>query len=368
MSARPSLTAYLVRDSLVRWRGRTSVPLARLAAAGSLSTAALLVLASFALGAATLQSRLAQFGLDALVMRSPLSHASDPAPAFPTLTQFGRVLTLKLPYAAVDLDAGGRAALALAEESTLQELAAANVAVDRLPVLLSNRLPAGLPVRASLGPWWVDATTAANPPALQPLALGDVLVARAGSFPAQAALPGTALTLFVRHPSAPPLERIAAALETVIRANPAGRESAPSLQTALPLLRELTALRAAWLRYAALLGAVLAATIAVVFGSGAILEFEATAYTTALLRSFGVSRLTLWLQRYAEAALLANAGGLLGLVGATAAARLALPQFAAHLTASPVVVPVLLALNAGALAAALPVAAALRRPVGMVLP
>ena len=57
MSTSPSLLGYLLRDTLVRWRGRVSAPLARLAAAGSLATAALLVLASFALGAATLALR-----------------------------------------------------------------------------------------------------------------------------------------------------------------------------------------------------------------------------------------------------------------------------------------------------------------------
>ena len=36
MSTSPSLLGYLLRDTLVRWRGRVSAPLARLAAAGSL--------------------------------------------------------------------------------------------------------------------------------------------------------------------------------------------------------------------------------------------------------------------------------------------------------------------------------------------
>lgn len=367
MSKRPSLFRYLVRDSLMRWRGRISVPLARLAAAGSLSTAALLVLASFALGAATLQTRIAQFGLDSLVLRTPLRRVSDPAPAFPTLADHGRMLTLKLPYATAELDTGGHAALAVAEEDPLRELGAMEVRTDRLPVLITASLPPGMPLRASLGPWWIEARTAAPPATLRPLTLNEVLVARPGDFPMQAMLPGTALTLFVRSPAAPPLEKIAAALETVIAANAAGREAAPVIQSALPLLREMTALQATWLGYATLLAAVLAATIAVMFGSGAILEYEATAYTTALLRSFGVSRFTLWLQRYAEAALLANAGGTLALAAGTAAARLALPQLESHVLAFPVLLPVLAALNAGALAAALPVAAALRRPVGMIL-
>ncbi len=367
MSTSPSLLGYLLRDTLVRWRGRVSAPLARLAAAGSLATAALLVLASFALGAATLEERIAQFGLDALVVRTPLRRATDPAPSFPALADHGRVLTLKVPYATVELDTGGRAALAFAADDDGRDLAALGVGADRLPVLLSSSLPPGMPVRAGLGPWWVAAPAAALPPALRPLGLDEVLVARPGDFPLQAELPGTAVTLFARDPAAPSLAELAAALDTVIRANPSGRDAAPVVQSAVPLLRELTALRASWLGYGALLATVLAATIAVVFGSGAVLEYEAAAYTTALLRSFGVGRATLWLQRYAEAAFLANAGGLLALAAAGVAARVALPQLAAHVPAAAVWLPVFAALNAGALAAAVPVAVALRRPVGMVL-
>jgi hypothetical protein len=367
MSARPSLLRYLVRDSAMRWGGRASVPLARLAVSASLSTAAVLVLASFALGSATLKNRIAQFGLDALVVRSPLRHVSDPAPAFPALADYGRLLTLKLPYGMVELDRGSQAALAIADDTTLRALAAMEVTADRLPVLITASLPPHMPVRASAGPWWVEARTTASPATLRPLGLNEVLVVRPGDFPLQAAAPGAALILFVRSASAPALEKIAAAVETVIAANPTARDAAPTVQSAVPLLRELAALQASWLGYAALLAAVLAVTIAIVFGSGAILEYEATVYTTALLRSFGVARFTLWLQRYIEAALLANLGGGLALAAALVAARLMLPALAPQVLAPPVLAPVFLALNAGAFLSSLPVAIALRRPVGLVL-
>lgn len=367
MNARGSVAGYLWRDSLLRWRGRLSVPAARLTTAASLATAALLVLASFALGAATLEARIARFGLDALVLRAPLRRASDPAPAYPALGEHGRVLTLKVPYASASLDVGGRAGLAIADDATLAALAALGADAARLPVLLSDTLPPQLPVRASLGPWGVSAVTIPVTPALRPLGLDQLLIVRPSDFPVQAALPGVAWTLFVRDPGALPLERIAAAVETVVAANPTDRAAVPTVQSSLPLLRELGALQATWLRYAALLAGVLAGTIAAVFGSGAILEFEATAYTTALLRSFGVSRATLWLQRYLESALLANVGGAVALALAAGAAHAALPQFSAHLLAGTVTLPVALALNAGALVATLPVALALRRPVGLVL-
>jgi len=120
---RPSLVVYLIRDSLQRWGGRGSVPFARLIVAVGLSSAALLVLASFALGMATLENRIAQFGLDSLVIRTPLRRATDPAPRTVQLSHYGRLLALTLPYASVTLDTGRQVPLALASDSTLREFA-----------------------------------------------------------------------------------------------------------------------------------------------------------------------------------------------------------------------------------------------------
>lgn len=367
MRTRPSLFVYLVRDSLQRWGGRGSVPFARLIVAVGLSSAALLVLASFALGMATLQNRIAQFGLDSLVVRTPLRRATDPAPRFVRLASYGRLLTLTLPYANVTLDAGRQAPLALGGDGTMLELANLGISGDRLPLLITSTLPSGIPVRASLGPWSQEAQTAQPSGALRPLGVNELLIARIGDFPLQAMLPGTAVTLFVRDASAPPLEEISAALTTMFANDPPARAGASVVESALPLLREMATLETTWRGYAALLASILAATIAVVFGSGAILEFEATAYTTALLRSFGVASVRIWIQRYFEAAFLANVGGTLGLFVAILTARAALPQLEPHLAVRTVFLPVMVALNAGALVAAMPVALALRRPVGVVL-
>ena len=367
MTSTPSLFIYLVRDSVRRWSGRGSVPTARLVVAAGLSSAALLVLASFALGISTLETRVAQFGLDSLVVRTPMRRALDPAPSFSELSEHGRVLTLTLPYASVGLETGRQAPLALATDATLVELARLGVRVDRLPLLVTSALPEGMPVRASLGPWSLEAQTTASPDALRPLGLNELLIARAGDFPMQSMLPGTAVTLFVRAATAPSLDQISAALAQTFANNPPVRAGAPSVESALPLLREMAALQSTWRGYAALLASILAAIVAVVFGSGAILELEATAYTTALLRSFGVASFKIWIQRYVEAAILANAGLGLGLLVAIITARAALPPLEPHLIAGTVTLPVVVGLNLGAIVAALPVALALRKPVGIVL-
>ncbi|MDB6128136.1 MAG: hypothetical protein JWM35_2032 [Verrucomicrobia bacterium] len=367
MSSTPSLFVYLVRDSVRRWGGRGSVPTARLVVAAGLSSAAVLVLASFALGISALEARVAQFGLDSLVVRTPLRRALDPAPIFSELSEHGRVLTLTLPYANVGLETGRQVPLALATDDSLIELARLGMRVNELPLLVTSALPPGMPVRASLGPWSLEAKTTAPADALRPLGLNDLLIARAGDFPMQSMLPGTAVTLFIRAAAAPTLDRISSALGLMFANNPPVRAGAPSVESALPLLREMAALQTTWRGYAALLATILATIVAVVFGSGAILEFEATAYTTALLRSFGVASVRIWIQRYVEAAILANAGFGLGLLVAIVTARAALPQLEPHLVANAVILPVLAGLNLGAIVAALPVALALRRPVGIVL-
>jgi hypothetical protein len=309
----------------------------------------------------------AGFGLDAIVLRTPLRRAADPHPADPGLAAHGTALTLVLPYAAATLGPGQSVPLALAGEATLRELAAFGVAASRLPLLLTTTGAAGFPVRASLGPWSFAAQSTSMPSALQPLGLPEVLLVQPGQFPLQAMLPGTSVTLFRRAPDAPSLEALTAALETVQANAPVTGAGAGSVQTALPLLRELEALQTTWRGYGWALAVVLTVTVALVFGSAAILEYESTAFTTALLRSFGVGPGPIWCQRYLEAAFLANAGGAVALAAGAAVAKAVLPQFLPFLATLPVLAPVALALNLGALLAALPVAVALKRPVGLVL-
>ncbi|MFI5357826.1 MAG: hypothetical protein ACHQ4G_10865 [Opitutales bacterium] len=367
MSQRPSLAAYLFRDSLLRWAGVASSPVSRLLVAACLSTAAILILASLSLGLATLRERIQQFGLDSLILRTPLNRASDSLPGIHQLAAYGKVFDLRMGYASAELNLGGRTNVAFATDDTLRELVALGVPADRIPLVLTQALPPGIPVRASLGPWSVEAQTVAFPLALNPAGLDTLLIARPGDFPMVAQAAGQAFTLLVRSPDAPPLAAIVGALDAVIAANPPDRPGTPLVQSALPLLQEMNALQASWRRYAGIIGLVIATTIAAAFGTTAILEYQATAYTTALLRSFGASRAAIWLQRYAEAAFLANGGGAVALAAAVLVSRLALPQLADHLCTWPTLFPLLLALNLGAVIAAIPVSLAMRRPVGLIL-
>jgi hypothetical protein len=367
MNASPHLVSYLARETLQRWLGRVSVPMARVLVAIGLSTTGLLVLASFALGRKTLEERVEQFGLDVIVVRRPLRHANEPVANLGVDSRVGRTLTLVLPFAAASLDSGKQVPLALARDETIRELGAWKVEADRLPVLLSSSWPSRIPVRATLGPWSVEAQTAAPPRAMRALGFSELLIVRPDQFPLQATLAGTAVTLIERASGAAPLEKIVDALQITLANNPVSTVGASVVESALPLLQELSRLKVIWTNYVLVLATMLALTIALVFGSAAILEYESTAYTTALLRSFGVGRGWIWVQRYAEAALLANIGGAVALAAAITVAREALPQCTPFLAAKPVILPVLLALNLGAWLAALPVAFALRRPVGLVL-
>lgn len=368
MSGHISLTSYLMRDSLMRWRGRLSSPFSRLSVAVCLSVAALLVLASLSMGINSLQKRIQQFGLNSLVVRSPMGHASDPVPAFHhALSNYGHLLNLRLAYAHAQVNLGDTATLAFSDVDTPRELADLGIEGDRLPILLTSRLPSGILVRANIGPWWVEAQTAAIPSSLNPTGLSDILIARESDFPMQSQNPGQALTLLTLAPAAPPMGNVVAALQEVTDANPSNSQSKPTIQSALPLLRSMDSLQMSWQRYMAMISSVLALTIATVFGASAILEYEITVYTSALLRSFGASRIAIWMQRYIEAALLANLGGLIALIASHGISRAALPQLTPHLWHLPTAAPLIIALNVGALLASLPVGIAMRRRVGLVL-
>lgn len=368
MSMTPGITRYLVRDSVLRWRGRASLPLSRLVIAWCLATTAILVLASFALATAELQQRITAFGLNTLAIRSPLEHATDPAPAFPELGRYGQSLTLHLTHTRLRLDSGGHATLALDSDRTLRELAALGVHTDAFPILLTNDLPAGMPVRAGIGPWWTEAITTPLPAGLRSVVPGSVLIASPAAFPVQARTPGQAATVLVRSQEAPSLDRLVTALQIMIAANPTEGRERPEVQSPLPLLREMERWQATSTRYTALLALVLAGAITLVFAAGAILEYESTEFTTALLRSLGVRRRILWLQRTLEALVLANLGGVAAGWTAGVIARAALPQLAAYTGFGAGAVPAWVALNLGAILATVPVATALRRPVGLILP
>lgn len=361
------LTAYLLRDSLLRWRGRPLSPISRLLVALCLSTATLLVLASFALGKTALEERILKFGLNTVVLRTQLPRAENPIPASHDISRYGETLNLKVTYSSAQISLGGNAIIGLAHDHTLRELADWGVDVDRLPLLLTSSLPAGIIVTTSNGPWQVEARTTAAPRELKSAGIADLLIARQHDFPMQAQTAGQAITILRVDPTLYSIDAIVHALQEVARADQPERHASRMVESALPLLHELREVQSSWARYASLLGVVLALTIAVVFGASAILEYEITAFTTALLRSFGASRIALWLQRCAESLILVNIGWAAALLCAHGIAQAVLPQLTTFLTDAHTLFPLIAALNGGALLAGIPIALAMRRQVGIIL-
>ncbi len=361
------LTAYLIRDSLLRWRGRPLSPLSRLLVALCLSTATLLILSSFALGKKTLEERIQKFGLNTVVLRTQLARSEAPIPASHDLSRYGKTLKLKLTYSSAQISLGGKAIIGFAHDHTLRELTNWGVKADRLPVLMTKRFPAGIIVTVSNGPWQVEAQTAVAPRELKSAGIEEMLIARQHDFPMQAQTAGQAITILRVDHTLHSIDSIVHALEEVAHADQPQGHNSRKVESALPLLHELRELQSSWARYASLLGIVLAFTIAVVFGASAILEYEITAFTTALLRSFGASRISLWLQRCAESLILVNLGWAVALLCAHTISQSVLPQLTAFLTDAHTLFPLIAALNGGALLAGIPIALAMRRQVGLIL-
>ena len=113
--------------------------------------------------------------------------------------------------------------------------------------------------------------------------------------------------------------------------------------------------------------------VVLAYGSIGMLEQEKTRYTQALLRSFGVSGAGIWSVSLIENLVLANTALASALWASRLAARILLTLAGSAPPASPAVDGAALlwlacAVNAGVVLSLAPLANALRRPVGAVLP
>lgn len=300
--------------------------------------------------------------METVILQTPVANARAPAPDYPELARDGRVISIFQSYVPLQTSYGFPAMLAFSRANTWRALAP-DIGQAADAILFTGRVPAGAPFEAWIGPYLVRGRTAPLPPALRALGAGDLVLASPELFPSEALAPVLAVTVFTRAPTAPPLAQMVRALETYSShqaSDPSGA-AGTSVRSSLPLARELGRLQTHLRRWAAGLGFILAAVVALVFGACGLLELTATAYQAALLRSFGAPALALLLQRAGEAAILANAAGAAAL---TTIRLVASPLGLATAVSAPVI---WVALNAGVLVSLFPVAWALRRPVGVIL-
>ncbi|MCW5548242.1 MAG: hypothetical protein KIT44_04690 [Opitutaceae bacterium] len=377
-----TLTAfYLSKDIWSRWCETPGALAARLLVAGLLAGLLLLTGALLRLGERNLEARLAGMGGRTLLLNEAVSAGTDQAPplgrTLAALAANAELVALRqLPVTA--RDGAGRDCLVLVYgEESLPALApwlAVQPGADGH--LFTAQLPAGLPVRLEVDGTDVAASTLPAPEWLLRFTGGRAALllpaARAGDWLELGHFETVQLTL--RETGGPEIRRLAAALRSLLFLD--GRSTA-QLQSPERLLDELDALQLlqARLRHGSGLAAGLLA--ALVFGSIAVLEYRQNRFTLALLRSLGAPAPLLLLRYAAEAALIAVAAVLLarGLAAGLHAPLFGQAGFPAALLDRTTLDPYAWAevwrsgrwLLLGGVLGVLPVAFALRQPVGRVL-
>lgn len=385
MNAAFALTGYLWTEVRTRWWTQPASPLARLALTFTLTGTAAIFLIGFTAAEQAQRRELQRLGFDTIVWRAPAAACLpeiSPLPAdhwaralvgrgeltalqqlpAPAMTAWGQGLpVLAAPLGVIS----ARMAATPRDEASRPEAAGAPAE----GLWFTRTLPPGRRVPVQFQGATLIALTAVPAGSWQALGLDEFLVVPAGD--AGVASPAGRIDVVMFTPKD---EAAAGTVGRDVRALAAAEGIDPPLtQDPLPVRRAAAAFARMQARWRGAMLLVLGGCVLLMFASLGMLEERQTRFTQALLRSLGVPARRLWLAAWVENALLANAAFL----GAVAAAQigavriLALVGFTGISTGflpGAALIGLACAVNAGVLLSLFPLARALRRPVGLVLP
>ncbi len=373
MNAATTVGLYHWRALVLRWRAQPASPFARWVLTFALSAAAGVLLLGFAAAEGARRAELRRLGLDTVVIEAP-SQSLLPEQAL-----------LPPDHWAAPLEAGGDLLLLqqLPEPAftprgdPMPVFAAPLSAATRLgggvdsggdAVWMTRTLSPGRRVQLSRRNLPLSAVTEVPTGNLEALGLEDFAVVPAAATDERDSQGRLDVILFRPGPDA--AENSVGAVRRLFAAEGA---SPPSLRDPTPYRAALDAFTHAQNRWRTGMSLLLCLCIVLAFGSIGMLEERQTRYTQALLRSFGVSGASLWSVSMLENVILANTALLAALVSSRLAARAVLALAGSSLPAPSYVDTASLlwlacAVNAGVVLSLAPLAHALRRPVGAVLP
>lgn len=152
------------------------------------------------------------------------------------------------------------------------------------------------------------------------------------------------------------------------------RQEEPEIVASVELMDELNATRDSQSFWTAALVILIGVVTAFELGGAATLEFDKSSFVCALIRSFGVRKRWLYLQRLLEAVAISLSAYLLSLSAVFALREYLLPQMDESLAESlsnsvlfETSLPILISLLAGSLIASIPIALGLRKKIGKIL-
>jgi len=373
---------YLWKDIWRRWLETPGGLLSRLLVAFLLGLLMLLLHAAFSLSARSLEEKIGRLGVRTLLVTRTVSSqdleagAVDLPLVLAPLAGEGELLVLRQLGVVAEDDSGQPCGVAVFDEAMLTALAPGFAPLGRrLAYLVTDELPPAMPVRVDVDGVLMDCVTASPPGWLAALgSRGRLLL-----MPQSVAEPWLdrgylEMLLFLGDDDGAALPDLVAAVRNILRL-----DGIQNVQMTSPegLLAELDELRGAQRRWQGGFGVFGGLAVALVFGSIAVLEYRQNRYIVALLRSFGTPPVLLLARYLVEALILVAAAAWLARFAATAAH---VPLFSRagfepglldlnliHPYAWPELWRQWRWLGLGGLLSVVPVAFALRTPVGKVL-
>ena len=389
MSAVASITRYQARELAIRWRAQPASPLARWFLTFALAAAAGVLLLGFAAAETSRRVELRRLGLDTIVVQAPATsllpeNAVLPPDhwAAPLETQGDLLLLQQLPEPAYTpwSDPMPVFVAPLRGQHAEIDVGLADINFRVLTpsaTWVTRTLPPGRRVRLTRRNLPFTAVTATPTENFSALGLDDfVLVAPPAADEADAK---GRLDVILFRPwghgltPAPAVRSQDMTPSAVRRLFAAEGQPPPAIRDPAPYRAALDLFTRSQSRWRTGMALLLCLCVLLAFASIGMLEERQTRYTQALLRSFGVPGGALWAVSLVENLLLANTALLAALLASRLAARIVL-ELAGASPGLPVafgdhaLLWLACAVNFGVVLSLMPLARALRRPVGVVLP
>jgi hypothetical protein len=301
-----STNTYLWINTWQRWGERPGAPLARALVVCILTGLAAGVLSAYSLTETDLRRRLEQQGSQDFVIRwhgfgTPDGGLGRLRSRFRTLEEYGVSIPMIMQSERVRTDIDDQSGPVVWISPTHWHVAFAGEAPEK-GAWASDRLSPGIGVRPTGWPLGAQVLSARLAQPLRPL-LGRTALLQRDTNSVSSGSIAEAVLVFTRKDGAPAIEYLVEAMRIVMRLDGLEKIDLRGPELLLEQIRELQQVQSV-LRF--IMGSLMGAAIAVVFGTLAVLEYRETQQVIGLLRSLGAAtRLILW-QKYLADALLAN--------------------------------------------------------------
>lgn len=375
MNGRMALWHYLWTELWTRWRAQPASPLARLLLTFALAATATVFLAGFAAAEEARTRELERLGVDTIVWRMPSTSVLEESATLPpdhwaaSLEDQGQLLLLQqLPVPASNPWMQSLPAM-VAPLPLLRSLVAEDDYDEVAAVWFTRAVPSGRRTAVQLDGVSVAAITQQPEGRWRAVGLDDFVLISPSQVEAGTARGRLDVVMFTPAHEATGATVVQGVRDLFL----ADGADEGAVQDPSGLREALAAFSRGQMQWRLGMMMALGGCVLLMYASLGILEERHTRFVQALLRSLGVSAGVLWSAALIENALVANAALALAVLAgeASAGALLSLAGLSGNYTGflpGGAVISLACAVNAGVLLSLFPLARALRRPVGAVLP